>query len=292
MRQVSWDGAETINCVLEVVCMQENFPQVGSSRQLGPYDKITKLWGNAPLEQDQIGMYSCANHANITLSLPHAKISSADADLKVEPPKDASTFHPGEFVALSYCWGDADAGENPTVNGTSVTARKNLVSALRALRAKAPIQQGLKVWVDGLCINQDDVIEKNEHIQRMSSVYQTAKCIVGWLGDESHDSTRAVEVINVVASEWKRSNTDKWSFTLADNNGLCNRGDLLAIQNLMARAFWRRVWIKQELALGAPDMPLLCGRDVVCWGQLYDAIYLATYSSLSLVDTMLKDGSQ
>jgi len=46
----------------------------------------------------------------------------------------------------------------------------------------------ITLWIDQLCINQEDNVEKGEQVQLMKAIYQGAKGVVAWLGlvaDES-----------------------------------------------------------------------------------------------------------
>lgn len=90
------------------------------------------------------------------------------------PPDVRGRFAWGDYVALSYTWGKEDATEEIIVNGVPVKIRPNLESALRALRDKAPIRAGMKIWIDALCINQDDTDERNAQVPRMREIYQRA----------------------------------------------------------------------------------------------------------------------
>ena len=80
----------------------------------------------------------------------------------------------GEYVALSYVWGDPNKTREIFVNGKSVQVTKNLESALRILRDKLPVRLGVRLWVDALCINQKDVKERNAQVQRMLDIYEKA----------------------------------------------------------------------------------------------------------------------
>ena len=44
-----------------------------------------------------------------------------------------------------------------------------------------------------------------------------------------------------------------------------------ALFHLFERAYWRRLWILQELASGRPDTPILCGKRTVQWQEIYEA---------------------
>lgn len=86
-----------------------------------------------------------------------------------------STFNP--YVALSYCWG----GDQP-----HKTTRESLAKhdgTLDLYRLPATIQDACKVthglgfsylWVDSLCIVQDDENEKQKEIANMELIYSNA----------------------------------------------------------------------------------------------------------------------
>jgi len=80
----------------------------------------------------------------------------------------------GDYVALSYTWGNADEISEIFINGKPIKVRPNLECALRVLREKGPIRAGMKVWIDALCLNQMDMDEKNAQVPRMREIYQRA----------------------------------------------------------------------------------------------------------------------
>ena len=51
---------------------------------------------------------------------------------------------------------------------------EHLESALRVLREKLPMRAGVRLWVDALCINQQDIEERNLQVQRMRDIYKSA----------------------------------------------------------------------------------------------------------------------
>jgi hypothetical protein len=44
------------------------------------------------------------------------------------------------------------------------------------------------VWIDAICINQDDILERNVQVQMMGMVYEKATCVLIWLGEEIGNS--------------------------------------------------------------------------------------------------------
>ncbi|KAF8850066.1 HET-domain-containing protein, partial [Acephala macrosclerotiorum] len=90
-----------------------------------------------------------------------------------------SNFEAVSFEALSYMWGDPDtAGNKVWLNNTLVDVRVNLYNALSYLRTN--LERVL--WIDALCINQDDVKERNHQVSFMGLVYEKATRVLVWLG--------------------------------------------------------------------------------------------------------------
>ncbi|KAG5807705.1 hypothetical protein H9Q74_007679 [Fusarium xylarioides] len=44
--------------------------------------------------------------------------------------------------------------------------------------------RGVPLWIDAICINQDDIAERNSQVAMMSQIYGSARCVVAWLGEE------------------------------------------------------------------------------------------------------------
>ena len=70
---------------------------------------------------------------------------------------------PVVYDALLYTWGDKSNSETIVVNGLGFQTHQNLARALRRLRTVGSVL----VWADGVCINQDDVSEKNAQVPMM-----------------------------------------------------------------------------------------------------------------------------
>lgn len=84
------------------------------------------------------------------------------------------------YIALSYTWGDEDNPiEEIFINSRKKRVRPNLFQALYFLRGYHQFQY---LWVDALCIDQDDVAERNEQVRNMHYTFRNAKLVVAWLG--------------------------------------------------------------------------------------------------------------
>ena len=90
------------------------------------------------------------------------------------------------FTALSYTWGSTVDRRLVFINGEMVDVTSNLFSALRELKRRGHYI----VWVDMLCINQQDDNEKLQQIAQMHNIYSLAQAVVVWIGetDEKFES--------------------------------------------------------------------------------------------------------
>lgn len=67
------------------------------------------------------------------------------------------------------------------VNGKQMSIGVNLELALRHLRED---NRSKWIWADAICINQDDVDDRNEQVKSMQDVYRAAKRVIIWLGPD------------------------------------------------------------------------------------------------------------
>jgi hypothetical protein len=51
------------------------------------------------------------------------------------------------------------------------------------------------MWIDAICINQDDLPERSREAIKMGLVYNNAKQVLVWLGPSSENSSLALETL-------------------------------------------------------------------------------------------------
>ncbi|CAI6092927.1 unnamed protein product [Clonostachys chloroleuca] len=83
-----------------------------------------------------------------------------------------------EYIALSYVWGKAEATLPIYIDGHMLKIRKNLSVALKRWRRR---QSTFRIWVDAICINQEDNDEKSSQVQLMRFIYQSARMVLIYL---------------------------------------------------------------------------------------------------------------
>jgi hypothetical protein len=101
------------------------------------------------------------------------------------------------YECLSYVWGDVNERQTIQVDDAELAVTKNLYGALRRLRDP---DLDRVVWVDALCINQDDIEERAKQVQIMARIYACASRVVVWLGEEADGSKEAMELLREDAS--------------------------------------------------------------------------------------------
>ncbi|KAL2672243.1 hypothetical protein Neosp_012944 [[Neocosmospora] mangrovei] len=166
-----------------------------------------------------------------------------------------------EYEALSYTWGDANDLRPILVNGLCINVTANLKVALQYLRH---LSEPRILWIDAVCINQNDNEEKLHQIQRMGRIFSSAASVVAWLGESTPDVDQVWSTIaHIGEGIWTaRVNGEHNPDTdfapgLTSPDDLRQKGvdvdtlDWTSIWELCDRPFWHRVWIIQELVLAS-----------------------------------------
>jgi Heterokaryon incompatibility protein (HET) len=143
-----------------------------------------------------------------------------------------SLEHNPAYTALSYVWGNDKDLLLITLNGyVDFPIIRNLYIALKYLRKE---DEAVTLWVDALCINQKNTIEKNHQVKIMGEIYTKATHTCIWLGEGADDSDLAMQLIRKLDGNNMRS---------PDNN--ISPSGLEAIAKLQQRPWWSRVWVIQ-----------------------------------------------
>jgi hypothetical protein len=178
----------------------------------------------------------------------------------------------GDYLALSYTWGDLTSTCTVYVNGGIMTVTENLEAALKAFRSQPYIRAGWKIWIDALCINQKDPVERATQVKRMGEVYRKAWTPVVWLGATSVDSDQAIELIHDLAKDHDvPDQVIKLNRILKRNSKAFGEGSWQALHDFALRRYWTRTWIVQEASLGRANMPVLCGDQTLRWTDIHHA---------------------
>ncbi|KAK0707764.1 heterokaryon incompatibility protein-domain-containing protein [Lasiosphaeris hirsuta] len=140
------------------------------------------------------------------------------------------------YDAISYTWAD-DSGDRRKNKAIFLGSVKFMVtSSCHLALQRARLHGHTEIWIDAVCINQDDTDERSHQVQLMAQIYAGARSVLVYIGEESTDSS---EVLNHLAQ------------------GMHLIEKKAAVTTLLGRPYFWRVWILQEIAL-ARKATLVC----------------------------------
>jgi hypothetical protein len=162
------------------------------------------------------------------------------------PQETHDSFHWGDYIALSYVWGNPSGLKKETcLNGLPFKVTRNLYDALIRLRqSKGVCFARRKVWIDALCINQADIAERVREVQKMNRIYTCAIAVVAWVGQPSLEAAAFLPSFKNtfrrgMATPSRMSNLAEPWLVLTTRSFL----------ELALQPYWERLWIIQELLL-------------------------------------------
>jgi Heterokaryon incompatibility protein (HET) len=112
-----------------------------------------------------------------------------------------------DYDAISYTWGDPRKPKaSIVVNGHKLDVTENCVVAMLELRREGiTCSTDRFIWIDAICINQEDIDERNQQVIFMLRIYQMAQNLIVWLGPEADESDKAIEIINEAVTHFSQS---------------------------------------------------------------------------------------
>ncbi|KAI8951404.1 HET-domain-containing protein [Xylaria longipes] len=188
-----------------------------------------------------------------------------------------------EYETLSYCWGLQTTRQvKISVNGLDFLIAANLHAALLRLR-HLDYNRPKTLWIDAICINQSDVIEKSKQVALMGDVYSLCQRVIIWIGEHDALTEYAFRGLTFMASRSKtgqKFNYYDWKYVQRskDCDGIVSRNPVsldalvsgAAFSALFSRPWFRRVWTIQEIVL-PPQAVLVCGKFQIDWDLIAKA---------------------
>jgi hypothetical protein len=184
------------------------------------------------------------------------------------------------YDALSYVWGsESDPGQVHIGQEGPTPVTKNLLSALKHLRHES---EARTLWIDALSIDQSNNTEKSAQVSMMGEIYRRASRVIAWLGPEENGSGRVLTFMNYIGSQiqidWRTklvraapACTDPDVADAAKDLKL-DREDVFALGHLLARPWFERLWIRQEVILGNPKTIVQCGSQHILLKEFRSAL--------------------
>jgi hypothetical protein len=168
---------------------------------------------------------------------------------KPDSPIEIDLWHSNisnKYRCLSYMWGDQTEKHDILLNGRAFRVAKNLYKFLDFATQEYP---GELLWIDAICIDQDNIPERGHQVQRMGSVYSGAQEVLVWLGREFH-----VDLI----SNWLKT---------VPYGEYCSKDVEEQVHTLCFHPYWSRAWIAQEILLQA-NVVIINRNAPIMWGEL------------------------
>ncbi|KAI0147470.1 HET-domain-containing protein [Xylariaceae sp. FL1272] len=182
------------------------------------------------------------------------------------------------FEALSYAWGQSNHPVCIRIygnEGAKLLASQNLVAALRHLRHA---ERTRVIWVDALCIDQLNKIERGPQVAMMGEIYRLATRVVVWLGQEADGSSIALDLVSKIGAQvevtaispFLKSAPGCSDHSLGDVDAKLpvEEQDTRSIYHLICRPWFERLWVRQEILLANAQAIVMCGSHQVTWEYL------------------------
>ncbi|KAH7072583.1 heterokaryon incompatibility protein-domain-containing protein [Paraphoma chrysanthemicola] len=208
---------------------------------------------------------------------PEITVQTFDSDIDSLPA----------YEALSYVWGDVANTRSLKCNESLVTVTECLHSALHHLRQP---ENARVMWIDAICINQDDLEERSFQVTLMRDIYLRASAVIVWLGPHQEETEAAWETIQCISRDYehilekKDEEVDWYSRMKLPNLDLPQQSSARSedgpemdslydvkvcseIARILRHPWFTRSWVVQEAAC-ARRLFIRCGVFSMTWKTL------------------------
>ncbi|KIW99313.1 uncharacterized protein Z519_00976 [Cladophialophora bantiana CBS 173.52] len=189
--------------------------------------------------------------------------------IRRNPDPDDLTFWPLEvtlvevpldklppFQSISYVCGPQEQ-RAIICNGRLLFINRNCALALYHLSCDLEDSENGYIWVDQICIHQDDAAEKGQQVALMAEHYSCSSRTAAWIGESDEELEELFDTHNKPTT----------AMLIGHGNGLPFQRE--GIAKLFSNPWFRRGWIVQEAGLSR-ELELFCGSYVISWGTLLD----------------------
>ncbi|KAF9773493.1 hypothetical protein IL306_008680 [Fusarium sp. DS 682] len=189
---------------------------------------------------------------------------------------------PPEYTAISYCWDDpTEVARIKFQNGESLPLSQTLLDLFNSLKKKS---SKFTLWIDAICINQEDTAEKEFQVPLMGRIYSCTKEVLVWLGNSDNITKNAFRFMKPEEKDFEtrpepvvRSSSfyNKIQSLYRRVSGFYRQeNDEFGLENmllLLQRPWFQRVWVIQEIAAGR-NIQMVCGEDRVDLNRFSDSV--------------------
>jgi hypothetical protein len=223
--------------------------------------------------------------------------NSLDFDIDSgETQKNENKVSSITYEALSYTWGHEIAAKPITLNGRPFHVTLNLWRALQDLQDQTTDRI---LWVDAICIDQNDPYEKGDQIGHMHRIYKHAQRVIVWLDVPVQNSDLAFEFAMRIYRCLKPDGdpvdgstgiVEQYEATGASTKHLVCEENIpawIALHRLFSRRWWSRAWVLQEITM-AKQATFVCGRKSAARPIIELAVH-AAFEHCPAVEELIKN---
>lgn len=169
------------------------------------------------------------------------------------------------YEAISYIWGSSTKDYLIFLDGHWLPITGN---AYKIFRDRASYLRTRWLWIDAVCLNQEDDAEKSIQVGMMGQIYQCADRVLVWLGDmvarsfEVMLAMHLLERLNSVIRNYEeyKLKVDAIEVIAGDSQSW------EALATLLTHPYWQRMWVVQEIAK-ARKLHILYGGWYISWDR-------------------------
>lgn len=233
-----------------------------------------------------------------------------------------------KYHALSYVWGDPTDTEAITVQlslagdkdliETRLNVTRNLARALRYLHGHhenlrsndSAVPVPLRIWINALCINQQDPVELGQQVAMMKEIYASADTVFASMSPDENFASESLErvfegipLLNDMLQDMKTEG-ELFGLEWLDRHDVFNRRDIQAktaedearykedvqlvtnhMWDLLSKfpksTYFKRIWILQEMCL-ANKLLFIYNTHLINWETIFIVFFRLDEISLKL----------
>ncbi|OTA92764.1 hypothetical protein M434DRAFT_12109 [Hypoxylon sp. CO27-5] len=174
------------------------------------------------------------------------------------------------YEALSYVWGDPTRSHTIQIQPNySLSITSNLYHALCNLRHTEAWKAPRLLWIDGVCINQEDLDERARQVRMMATIYAKAHRVITYVGEDTCNFNSALDLAEKLICCAKKVKSAGSTSSLSEfepGRGFRTNGDGSwdSLSDFLSRTWYTRKWILQESVVNHNSV-IMCGRQCTAW---------------------------
>ncbi|KAJ3567559.1 hypothetical protein NPX13_g6723 [Xylaria arbuscula] len=183
------------------------------------------------------------------------------------------------FEGLSYEWKEKTGTVPVECHRERLLITPNCMAAFKRIRSNTEI---MTLWVDAICINQEDNAERSEQVAMMARIFSRAKRVLMWIGEEKESTEAALTQVSKLHDLGIPLCDELGGDPYLDNEKLRKQEDvqelveqvtadkiaLEGLADLLLRPYLTRAWIFQEILLARNRGVVICGKQICQWDAL------------------------